>query len=249
MALYQFTWSEFCDWYLELSKQDIYNGTPERKLATQYVLWYTLESLLRLLHPFMPFITEEIWQVLPGAKSVPTIMQADYPVACDRCSFPEAAVDMERVMEVIGGIRNIRGEMEVPPSKQIAVILSCDSAESQRLMKHNESYIISLARVSDLAIGCAIEQPADASIQVAGDIQIYVPLKGLVDVEAEEQRLLKEISKIEKEIEMFSKKLESPAFVDRAPAEIVAKERQKLAEVVGKKQVLEESLDKIRKLK
>jgi valyl-tRNA synthetase len=248
MALYQFTWSEFCDWYLELSKQDIYNGTPERKLATRYVLWYTLENLLCLLHPFMPFITEEIWQVLPGSKATPTIMQADYPAPCDRCSYPEAAADMERVMEVIGGIRNIRGEMEVPPSKQIAVILSCDSAESLRLMKHNENYIISLARVSDLAIGQAIEQPADASIQVAGDIQIYVPLKGLVDVAAEEERLLKEIGKIEKEIEMFSKKLESPAFVDRAPAEIVAKERQKLAEVNGKKLVLEESLDKIRKL-
>ena len=249
MALYQFTWSEFCDWYLELSKQDLYNGTPERKQTVQYVLWYTLENLLRLLHPFMPFITEEIWQVLPGSKATPTIMQADYPLACERCSFPEAAADMERIMAVISGIRNIRGEMEVPPSKQIAVILSCASEESLRLMKHNEGAIISLARLSDLAIGQAIEQPEDASIQVAGDIQIYVPLKGLVDVAAEEERLLKEIGKIDKEIEMFSKKLESPAFVDRAPAEIVAKERQKLAEVNGKKQVLEESLDKIRKLK
>jgi valyl-tRNA synthetase len=249
MALYQFTWSEFCDWYLELSKQDLYNGTPERKQTVQYVLWYTLENLLRMLHPFMPFITEEIWQVLPGSKATPTIMQADYPAACDHCSFPQAATDMERIMAVISGIRNIRGEMEVPPSKQIAVILSCASEESLRLMKHNESSIISMARVSDLAIGQDISQPDDASIQVAGDIQIYVPLKGLVDVAAEEERLLKEIGKIEKEIEMFSKKLESPAFVDRAPAEIVAKERQKLAEVTGKKQVLEESLEKIRNLK
>ncbi|MDD2542250.1 MAG: class I tRNA ligase family protein, partial [Desulfuromonadaceae bacterium] len=249
MALYQFTWSEFCDWYLELSKQDIYNGTPERKLATQYVLWYTLESLLRLLHPFMPFITEEIWQTLPGTKMTPTIMQAPYPAPRDDCFFPQDAVDMEQVMAVIGGIRNIRGEMEVPPSKQIAVILSCDSEASRLLMKHNESAIISLARVSDLAIGHRIEKPEDASIQVAGDIQIYVPLKGMVDVAAEEERLLKEIGKIDKEIEMFSKKLESPAFVDRAPAEIVAKERQKLADVNGKRLVLEESLKNIRKLK
>ncbi|HXE95726.1 MAG TPA: class I tRNA ligase family protein, partial [Dongiaceae bacterium] len=249
MALYQFTWSEFCDWYLELSKQDIYNGTPERKQAVQYVLWHTLESLLRLLHPFMPFITEEIWQALPGTKATPTIMRAPYPAPCDQCSFPEDAAAMERIMAVIGGIRNIRGEMEVPPSKQIAVILSCDSEATQRLMKHNESAIISLARVSDLAIGVCLEKPEDASIQVAGDVQIYVPLKGLVDVAAEEERLLKEIGKIDKEIEMFSRKLESPAFVDRAPAEIVAKERQKLADVTGKKQVLEESLDKIRKLK
>jgi valyl-tRNA synthetase len=152
-------------------------------------------------------------------------------------------------MAVIGGIRNIRGEMDVPPSKQIAVILSCDSEASQLLMKHNESAIISLARVSDLAIGHGIEKPEDASIQVAGDVHIYVPLKGLVDVAAEEERLLKEIGKIDKEIEMFSKKLESPAFVDRAPAEIVAKERQKLADVLGKKSVLKESLDKVRKLK
>src|SRR5512133_1206091 len=271
MALYQFTWSEFCDWYLELSKQDLYGKDEARKRAVQYVLWYTLENLLRLLHPFMPFITEEIWQVLPGTvgaapcarpllggnadegthKGMPlqTIMYAPYPEFCESLSFPEAAADMERVMAVISGIRNIRGEMEVPPSKQIAVILSCGSAESLQLMKHNEGALISLARLSDLAIGQGIEQPDDASIQVAGDIQIFVPLKGLVDVAAEEERLLKEIGKIEKEIEMFSKKLESPAFVDRAPAEIVAKERLKLAEVTGKKQVLEESLDKIRNLK
>ena len=249
MALYQFTWSEFCDWYLELSKQDLYNGTPERKQTAQFVLWYVLENLLRLLHPFMPFITEEIWQALPGSKATPTVMQAAYPEYRDDLSFPAEAADMERVMEVINGIRNIRGEMEVPPSKQIAVILSCGSEESLRLMKHNENALISLARISDLAIGQSIAQPDDASIQVAGDVQIYVPLKGLVDVAAEEERLLKEIGKIEKEIEMFSKKLESPSFVDRAPAEIVAKERQKLAEAAEKKGVLEESLDKIRKLK
>lgn len=256
MTLYQFTWSEFCDWYLELSKQDLYNGTPERRQTVQYVLWYTLENLLRLLHPFMPFITEEIWQTLPqkqglgtGDQEPASIMLADYPAPLAELSFPEAAANMERVMEVINAIRNIRGEMEVPPSRQIAVILSCGSIESQKMMKHNESSIISLARISDLAIGQDLEKPEDASIQVAGDIQIYVPLRGLVNVEEEEKRLLKEIAKIDKEIEMFSKKLENPSFVDRAPAEVVAKEREKLAEVTGKKQVLEGSLEKIRSLK
>jgi valyl-tRNA synthetase len=270
MTLYQFTWSEFCDWYLELSKQDLYNGTPERKQTVQYVLWYTLENLLRLLHPFMPFITEEIWQALPkdGSKggsmftvqgsepgttnhepATDSIMLAAYPAPLEELNFPEAAANMERVMDVINGIRNIRGEMEVPPSKQIAVILSCGSAESLQIMKHNESSIISLARISDLAIGSEIEKPEDASIQVSGDVQIFVPLRGLVNVEEEEKRLLKEISKIDKEIEMFSKKLENPSFVDRAPAEVVVKEREKLAEVTGKKQVLEDSLEKIRALK
>jgi valyl-tRNA synthetase len=248
MGLYQFTWSEFCDWYLELSKKDLYGGDAERKAVAQYVLWYTLENLLRLLHPFMPFITEEIWQALPGIKSVPSIMQAEYPVYCEHRSFPEAAANMEKVMAVISGIRNIRGEMEVPPSKEIAVILSCGCLESQQLMKHNEGAIIGLARVGDLAIGQGIEQPADASIQVAGDVQIFVPLKGLVDLEAEEQRLLKEIAKIDKEIDQFANKLENPSFVDRAPADIVAKEREKLTEVTAKKQVLVESLEKIKKL-
>jgi valyl-tRNA synthetase len=252
MTLYQFTWSRFCDWYIELAKKDLYGADPDRKRTVQYILWYTLENLLRLLHPFMPFITEEIWQALPGSKTTPTIMQAEYPKhnsSFDSQTFAKAAYDMDRVMDVISGIRNIRGEMEVPPSKEIRVILSCATEESLKLMRHSEGAIISLARVSDLAIGTGIEKPEDASIQVAGDVQIFVPLKGLVDVEAEEQRLSKEIAKVEKEIEQFSKKLENPAFVDRAPADIVAKEREKLAEVTAKKAVLEESLEKIGKLK
>jgi valyl-tRNA synthetase len=249
MGLYQFTWSEFCDWYLELSKQDLYNGTPERKQTAQYLLWYTLEHLLRLLHPFMPFITEEIWQSLPGTKGTPSIMQAAWPVPCEDRSFPDAAADMERVMAVISGIRNIRGEMEVPPSREIAVILSCGSEESLRLMRRNEGAIVSLARLSSLAIGAGLEKPEEASIQVAGDVQIYVPLKGLVNVEEEEKRLLKEIGKLDKDIEFLAKKLENPSFVGRAPADVVAKEREKLAEFAAKKEVLEASLEKIGRLR
>ncbi len=248
MGLYQFTWSEFCDWYLELSKRDLYGDDPERKRVAQYVLWYTLESLLRLLHPFMPFISEEIWQTLPGEKGVPSIMLAPYPEPCEELSFPSAAAGMEQVMAVIGGIRNIRGEMEVPPSKEIAVILSCGSEESLRIMRHGEGAIVSLARVSSLAIGRDLEKPEDASIQVAGDVQIFVPLKGLVNVEEEEKRLLKEIGKVEKEIEQFANKLQNPSFVDRAPADVVAKEREKLAEATAKREVLAESLEKIRRL-
>ena len=152
-------------------------------------------------------------------------------------------------MAVISGIRNIRGEMEVPPSRSIGVILSCGSEESRALMKHNEGAIITLARLSDLAIGRDLEKPEDASIQVAGDVQIFVPLKGVVDVVAEEQRLLKEIAKIVKDIDVFTKKLGNPSFVDRAPADIVAKEKEKLVEVAAKKAVLEASLEKIRALK
>jgi valyl-tRNA synthetase len=249
MGLYQFTWSEFCDWYVELSKKDLYGDDPERKLTARYVLWFVLEQLLRLLHPFMPFITEEIWQALPGSKPAPSIMLAPYPTAVDDCAFPAAAANMERVMAVISAIRNIRGEMEVPPSREIAVILSCASHESLSLMKHNEGAILSLARVADLAIGRELEQPEDASIQVAGDVQIYVPLRGIVNVEEEEKRLAKEIAKIEKDMDFLGKKLENPSFVERAPADVVEKEREKLAEFTAKRQILEESLEKIRRLK
>ena len=156
---------------------------------------------------------------------------------------------MEKIMAVISGIRNIRGEMDVPPSREISAILSCSSHEIMQLMKHNEGAIVSLARLSNLAIGVGVEQPADASIQVAGDVQIFVPLKGLVNVEEEEKRLLKEIGKIDKDVEFLAKKLENPSFVERAPADLVAKEREKLAEFVNKKQVLEESLVKIGRLR
>jgi len=268
-ALYRFTWSEFCDWYIELVKDDLYKGGEERKRSARYVLWTVLENLLRLLHPFMPFITEEIWQNLPGEKfkvqgsrsgmrnrlaggegALRSIMIADYPrPRPDWEAHGDAAGEMELVMEVIRGIRNIRGEVEVPPSKEIAAILDCGSEESMRVLKRNEGYVMSLARLSDLAMGVALENPADAAVQLVGDVRIVVPLKGLVNVEEEEKRLLKEIAKVDKDIDFLGRKLDNPDFVGRAPAQVVAKEREKLAEFARKKQVLLESLEKIRKLK
>jgi valyl-tRNA synthetase len=249
MGLYQFTWSEFCDWYVELSKKELYGNDEERKATARYVLWHVVEHLLRLLHPFMPFITEEIWQALPGTKPAPSIMLVPYPKPCHHREHPEAAADMEKVMAIISGIRNIRGEMEVPPSREIAVILSCGSIESLLLMRHNEGAIASLTRVADLAIGRDIEKPEDASIQVAGDVQIFVPLKGIVNVEEEEKRLRKEIARIDKDIDFLAKKLENPSFVKRAPVEVVAREQEKLTEFSDKRRLLEESLVKLKRLR
>jgi valyl-tRNA synthetase len=248
--LYRFTWSEFCDWYIELVKDDLYKGDAERQASAKYVLWLVLENLLRLLHPFMPFITEEIWQALPKNGAVDSIMLAEFPTPREEwTAFGAAATEMELVMEVIKGIRNIRGEMEVAPSKQIAAILDCKSNESYALLKRNEFYVMSLARLSDLAIGQGIERPEEASLQVAGDVEIIVPLRGLVNVEEEEKRLNKEIAKIEKDMEFLSKKLENPSFVERAPADVVVKEREKIAEFANKKQLLEDSLVKIQRLR
>ncbi|BCG47864.1 Valyl-tRNA synthetase [Citrifermentans bremense] len=249
--LYRFTWSEFCDWYIELAKDDLYKGDADRQAAAKYVLWLVLENLLRLLHPFMPFITEEIWQALPKkAGSAESIMISSFPTPCAEWEgYAAAASEMELVMEVIKGIRNIRGEMEVAPSKQIAAILDCKSEASLALLKRNEAYVMSLARLSDLGIGQGIERPAEASLQVAGDVEIIVPLRGLVNVEEEEKRLGKEIAKIEKDIEFLSKKLENPSFVERAPADVVEKEREKIGEFATKKKLLEESLEKIQRLR
>jgi valyl-tRNA synthetase len=248
--LYRFTWSEFCDWYIELVKDDLYKGDSARQASAKYVLWLVLENLLRLLHPFMPFISEEIWQALPRSGGAESIMLADYPTPREEwAAYQGAATEMELVMEVIKGIRNIRGEMEVAPSKQIAAILDCKSQESLTLLKRNEAYVMSLARLSDLAIGQAVERPAEASLQVAGDVEIVVPLRGLVNVEEEEKRLNKEIAKIEKDIDFLSKKLENPSFIERAPADVVVKEREKIAEFANKKQLLEESLVKIQRLR
>uniref|UniRef100_C6E173 Valine--tRNA ligase n=1 Tax=Geobacter sp. (strain M21) TaxID=443144 RepID=C6E173_GEOSM len=249
--LYRFTWSEFCDWYIELAKDDLYKGDADRQASAKYVLWLVLENLLRLLHPFMPFITEEIWQALPKMDgSAESIMISSFPAACAEWEgYAAAAAEMDLVMEVIKGIRNIRGEMEVPPSKQIAAILDCKSEASLALLKRNEAYVMSLARLSDLGIGQGIERPAEASLQVAGDVEIIVPLRGLVNVEEEEKRLGKEIAKIEKDIEFLSKKLENPSFVERAPADVVEKEREKIGEFANKKKLLEESLEKIQRLR
>jgi valyl-tRNA synthetase len=138
--------------------------------------------------------------------------------------------------------------MEVQPSREIAAILDCKSSASLHLLKRNEAYIMSLARLSDLAIGQGMERPVDAALQVAGDVEVVVPLKGLVNVEEEEKRLLKEIAKIDKEIDFLDGKLANPSFVDRAPAEVGSKEREKLAELAGKKRLLEDSLENIRRL-
>ncbi|HEU0264307.1 MAG TPA: valine--tRNA ligase, partial [Geobacterales bacterium] len=248
-ALYRFTWSEFCDWYIELIKDDLHGDDEGRRTTARFVLFTVLERLLRLLHPCMPFITEEIWQALPGKRLAESIMIAPWPEPESTWEFGQEAVEMERVMEVIRAIRNIRGEMEVAPSRQIAAILVCATDDALHLMRHNEGAIMALSRLSSLAIGRDMERPADASLQVAGDVEIIVPLKGLVDVEEEEKRLQKEIAKADKEIDFFAKKLTNPSFVERAPADVVAKEREKMAEFEGKKRLLEESLLKIRALR
>jgi valyl-tRNA synthetase len=250
-TLYAFTWHEFCDWYIELVKDDLYGADPAVKARAQAVLCTVLEQLLRLLHPLMPFITEEIWHALPGSRPVASLMLAAYPTGEGLPVDAEGARRMELIMDVIKAIRNIRGEMDVPPGKQIAAVLDCGSPESLAVVMAGLKYIRTLARVDSLqyGYGSGVDRPDKVATQVAGDIEILLPLAGLIDVDAEVVRLGKEIAKVVKDVELFEKKLTNEAFVAKAPPEVLEKDRGKLAEAKEKLGILQQSLAKIQALK
>ena len=248
-ALYSFTWHEFCDWYIELSKDDLYGSDAAVKQRARAVLYHVLEQLLRLLHPFMPFITEEIWQNLPGQRPVESLMQAAYPTAEAVIGEAGQAGKMETLMAVIRAIRNIRGEMDVPPAKQITAVLDCKSEETVAVLVEGESYVRTLARVGELTYGVAVDRPGQAATQVAGDVEVLLPLTGLINIEEEEKRLTKEIAKVQKDVDFFCKKLSNEKFVANAPAEVLEKDRGKQAEAEEKLGILQQSLTKIQALK
>ncbi len=247
-ALYAFTWHSFCDWYIELSKDDLYGDDPQAKLRARTVLYTVLEQLLRLLHPFVPFITEEIWQALPGLRPCPSIMHAEFPSGVDLPVDAVGAERMELVMEVIRAIRNVRGEMDVSPSREVTVLLECKSAESLAILQHGEQAIRTLGRVGMLTIARHLAHPEQAATQVAGDVEILLPLAGLVDVGEELKRLEKEIAKVRKDVDFFTKKLGNARFVANAPPQVLEKDRGKLREAEEKLGILAESRQKISKL-
>ncbi|HEV8585071.1 MAG TPA: valine--tRNA ligase [Methylomirabilota bacterium] len=225
-TLYQFVWSELCDWYLEIAKVALYQtADPARRLATQHALVTTLESTLRLLHPFMPFITEEIWQRLPHEGD--SIMIAPYPRASRRLVDRAAEREMAVVMGVVTAIRAIRGEMRVPPGVTLAATVKAAGAHVALLRAH-APLVESLARAA-----CTIDpqatRPPSSALGVVGATEIYVGLEGIVDLAAERQRLEKEIRRADETIAFGRAKLARPEFAERAPADIVEKEREKVA--------------------
>ncbi len=248
-ALYSFTWHEFCDWYVELSKEDLYGDDPVARKRAQTVLFMVLEGLLRLLHPILPFVTEEIWHALPGERPAISIMQAEYPLSAGVQVDGSAVRSMELLMEVIRAIRNIRGELDLPPGKRIKVVLDCKSPESALAIEAGQAYIKSLARVEELTVGVGIEHPKQVSTQVAGDVEVLLPLAGLIDVEDEQARLQKEIDKVQKDVDFFNKKLSNEKFVANAPPQVLQKDRAKLSAAEEKRAILQQSLEKILALK
>ncbi len=245
--LYEFVWSEFCDWYIELAKIRLYaKDAPKARHTAQVVLHTVLEGTLKLIHPFMPFISEEIYQHLPGAAG--TIMLSAWPKGLEELDNPAAEQGMELLMEVIKGIRNIRAELNVPPSKKADVILAANSDSSLAALESGRDFVTHLGGVADLTLCRNLaEKPEQAGTAIVSGVEVYVPLAGLIDLGKEIQRLEKEVENLRKEIERSENKLGNQGFVAKAPADVIAKEREKLAGFAAKRQALEERLSSLRK--
>ncbi|WP_449246866.1 valine--tRNA ligase [Desulfarculus baarsii] len=244
-AVYQFAWHEFCDWYLELIKGPLYNDAdPARQAATRATLRQVFSRLIRLLHPFMPFVTEELWQRLPGAEG--SVMKAVWPKARPDELDEAAEADMRLVMDVISGVRNIRGEMGVSPAKAVPLVLAAPEPATRAMLEAQRGSIVGLAKISELGwLGEGGAPQKAASIALPG-VTLYVPLEGLVDFAAEEARLRKELAKLEKEVGPSRKKLLNDGFLAKAPLEVVDKEKAKVAELESKMIRLQANLERIR---
>ena len=246
-TLYQFIWHEFCDWYLELIKPYLYQDKDLKlKRLTQKTLLEVLDAVLKLLHPFMPFVTEEIWQQLPLEKEDGSIMIAEFPKSDKGFDDDQAADEMELVIEIVTALRNIRGEMNIPPGEQIDVLLHPKRREIGERLLRDQRFIQNLAKVKSLKVFQEIEKPAYSAFGVVRDVEIFVPMDRS-RMEEEAKRLQKEISKVEKEIAFVNRKLANEQFLSKAPTEVVQEEKEKALQYQAVRGKLEESLKKIEK--
>ena len=248
-SLYSFVWSEYCSWYLELCKPVLNSDdySPEQKRGTRRTLVRVLETVLRLAHPFMPFITEEIWQkvnTLAGADG-DTIMYAAYPKPQTSKIDSSATTDIEWLKEVITSIRNIRGAMNISPAKQLPVLCTGANGDDQARLTNNRQFLIKLANLESVTWLNPGDDIPPSATGLAGEMEILVPMAGVIDVEAEAARLTKEIDKLVKEIQRVQGKLGNQKFVANAPAEVVDKEKGKLADYQSSLSKLVEQKEKI----
>ena len=223
---YQFVWHEFCDWYLEMAKQGLYSQDDSLKRSSQIILRDVLMAVLKFLHPFMPFVTEEIWQRLPGTQG--SIMKAKLPEASDFIFDKQALSEMDLIMGVITGVRNIRGEMKIPPSKKMSILIEMPDRREADVVRRNAEHIQNLARVDSISVDSVVPKPEASATAVFGENQVHVLLKGLFDFQEERERLTKKKKKIEKDIGSANKKLSNKKFIEKAPAEIVDNVREKV---------------------
>jgi valyl-tRNA synthetase len=249
-AIYEFTWNEYCDWYLELSKISLQSDDEALQRGTRKTLLMVLESILRLAHPIMPFITEEIWQrVAPLAGiNADTIMLQPYPVADQSQIDSNAISDTNWVMNFILGVRRIRGEMNIAPGKPLPILLQNGSEADQQSLANNRIYLQKLGRLESITWLNSDEVTPESAIVLVGEMNILIPMAGLIDKEAELARLEKEIQKIHNDLPRVEGKLNNPAFVDKAPPDVIEKEKAKLADFRSMLNNLEQQQRKIQAL-
>lgn len=239
-ALYHFIWNDFCDWYIEMSKEVLQGDDEDAKHTTRSVLSYVLEQMLALLHPIMPFVTEEIWQHIPHQGN--SIVTAKYPEVEESQIHQEAARHMEALISFIRSIRTARNENNVAPSKPIAIHVKANSQEILTMLEENKEYINRFANPSELKMALDTEIPDQAMTLFFSDGEIYLPLAGFIDIDEEIQRLEAELAKWASEVERVDKKLANQGFVNNAPADLVEKERQKGKDYQQKYQATKERL-------
>lgn len=247
-AIYDFIWSEVCDWYIEIAKPRLYNKEAAAERATaQHILATVLVSAMKLLHPYMPFITEEIYQCLPHEAE--SIMISKWPVVDESLVDPEAERGMNAIMDSIKAIRNMRAEVNANPGKKIPAIMLV-SEDLREVVAHNDSYIKLLGGIDNLELRTLNgEKPENAMAAVVTGIEVYLPLAGLIDVEKETQRLSKELAAMEKDLQRAGGKLNNAGFLAKAPEDVIAKERAKYEELSGKIEAVKKRIAYLAELK
>ncbi len=232
-ALYDFIWNQYCDWYLELSKPVLWDEAADERIqrGTRRTLVQVLETTLRMAHPLMPFITEEIWQRIGklAGSTGETLMLQSYPLPDETKIDHQATQDIEWVKGIIMAVRNIRGEMNISPGTPVPIILKNYSAQDAQRLQHNRQFLLKLAKLASIELLPEGEEPPMSAIQLLGDMEIRVPMKGLIDAQAEVDRISREIEKLDKDLGRVRGKLNNSSFIDKAPAAVVEKERGKLA--------------------
>lgn len=233
-VLYNFIWDDLCDWYIEMAKLPLYGNDAAAKKTTQSVLVTVLDQTLRLLHPFMPFMTEEIWQALPHQGESITV--AAWPKADDSRLNPEAEAEMSLLMDVIRSVRNIRAEVNVPMSKKVELLIKPSDELALARLKRGEEFLVRFCNPESLVIDQAISAPDKAMSSVVTGAELFLPLAALIDVEAEKKRLEKEVATLNAEVERIEKKLNNPGFMAKAPEKVIEEERAKMADYADKRE-------------
>ena len=251
-AVYEFTWHEFCDWYLELSKPILQSdeSSDAQKRGTRQTLIEVLEATLRLLHPLMPFVTEEIWQTVAARANIEgaSIMLRPYPEVNSDAADADAVADIKWVQQFILGIRQIRGEMDISPGKPLPVIVQGASDSDRQRMATQSLLLRRVGRVESIALLGDNEEPPAAATALLGDMRLLVPMKGLIDIDAERARLTKLKDKIKIDLQRSSGKLKNEKFVNNAPVDVVTQERERVAEFEKAIAQLTEQLEKLNEL-